>query len=790
MTDIVLLQLPFWSVDAPDLGISLLKSHLQENNISCATFDLNAHCFASRGEKYNEHWAMKNGYNFCMEKDSMLQYYKDNRLLMLYYMREINKLKPIIIGCSVKVTCRILTLLFLEDYRNLFPGQFHLLGGPEVAHFMNNNETLISYDYIDAICQDEGENAIVSYVNAIKNDSNKPINGLVYKKNNKVIYGKDSDYISKLDNLPFPDFSDSNLNHYSNPYALPTYTTRGCVNKCNYCSAIGFMTNDKYNFRLRSATRLYDEIVYMKDTYPSIQEFRMCDNISNSKIKNLNEFCDLMIDSGMNKKISWNLENAVIRKEMRKPLYEKLKKAGCTLLGYGMETPSKRLLDEVGKKLAVQKGVDLPAILQEGKDAGLVVSVNVMFGLPTETEEDFNFLCWFLVKYKDSFSMINPSLNFCEYYPGSAGHENPSEYNIDLSKGTLYWDSIDKNSSYLIRMERFEKFCKMAKKFKIDNLFDVQELPNKHKLLFDYYFICKDFDKAENEYRQINESDLTEEIKTKYKVIKTNNYDLLKELDWKDKLELKEYVTYDGGFIQTFLKHKISIIVDDIISKHEIKTHDNMPVYKNLLRKLGLILFATKYLESELNHTLLLIKDLDNIIESNLDNYNDANIDMKILISKLRGLNNLLDNKLNSTVIKYYLSITHMNYYFDILNKLQKQLLKLLEACNNKKPKQVDIKFNKNVTINNLYKAASIKNFKYSLRQNALSMLNVNKLRVKLLHHKQYDKRLISLCTCVELCEAKLQYFIETHLESTKYIAPEKKISGAKRKASVTAPLN
>ena len=51
----------------------------------------------------------------------------------------------------------------------------------------------------------------------------------------------------------------------------------------------------------------------------------MCDNISNSKIRNLEQFCDLMIESGMNKKVSWSLENAVIRKEMRKPLYNKLK---------------------------------------------------------------------------------------------------------------------------------------------------------------------------------------------------------------------------------------------------------------------------------------------------------------------------------------------------------------------------------------------------------------------------------------------------------------------------------
>ena len=66
---------------------------------------------------------------------------------------------------------------------------------------------------------------------------------------------------------------------------------------------------------------VYNEINYLKTKYPNLREVRKCDNISNSKIRNLEQFCDLMIESGMNKKVSWSLENAVIRNEMRKPLY-------------------------------------------------------------------------------------------------------------------------------------------------------------------------------------------------------------------------------------------------------------------------------------------------------------------------------------------------------------------------------------------------------------------------------------------------------------------------------------
>ena len=139
---------------------------------------------------------------------------------------------------------------------------------------------------------------------------------------------------------------------------------------------------------MRSAQRMFDEVVYLYNKFPEVEEFRMADNISNGKISALIEFCDLMMNSGMNKKVKWSLENAVIRKEMRKPFYEKMRKAGCNFITYGVETPAEHLLEKVGKTLALQKGVDLPAILKEGKQAGIDLTINIMIGLPGETEDN------------------------------------------------------------------------------------------------------------------------------------------------------------------------------------------------------------------------------------------------------------------------------------------------------------------------------------------------------------------------------------------------------------------
>ncbi len=610
--DIVLIQMPFWGVGCPPLGPALLKSFLAENDIKCKILDINAHAYNLGGKKYRFYWDMAQGYNYCMDQEAMYEYYKNNRAIFLEFMQRIRDLNPLVVACSCQCSSRILAEIFLEDLRNIFPGYIHMLGGPDVASFMKNTDSLLSRDYIDAVSQDEGENALLGFMKMVLNgQEGQAVPGFVYKHNGKVIRGPHAEFIKKLDSLPFPDFDDFEFSYYDQPNALPTYTTRGCVNKCNYCSAIGFMKT----FRVRSAERLFEEVKYQKAKYPNLNYLRMCDNISNSKIGELEKFCDMMIESGLNKEIEWNLENAVIRKEMRTPLYKKLKKAGCTLLGYGMETPSLRLLAEVGKNLC--KDVDIGAVLREGKKAGLYVSVNIMFGLPTETEDDFQYLIKFLVENKKSFSMVNPSLNFCEYYPGSAGHADPEKHGIDLAKGHLFWESLDGNSTYLKRMERFEEFCQLAKKFKLDNLFNVEELPNKHKLLFEYYFVSKEYDNAKIEYGLIKPEDRTEEIELKMHAIETGDFTPLEQQYVFP--PLVELLPYGDNFEETFI---LTSIKDNIESLEQLEVfrQTGLAGWKLKLRNIFHRIIGWKHINKKINATFQFQKLIDAKLRSSYGN--------------------------------------------------------------------------------------------------------------------------------------------------------------------------
>ena len=698
--DVVLLQLPLWAVGMPPLGLGLLKSFLEKNNVSCKIIDVNAHAYATKGKKYLQYWHLKNGYHYTSEHETMLKFYRDYRTLMLYYMDEIKKADPLIVGCSVYDTSRIFTEIFLKDLRKIYPGYKHVLGGSGVAHFMKNTEELLNQDYVDAVCQDEGEVSLLEYYKSIKNNTGLPVAGMVYKKNGKILNGTPSIYTGKLDTLPHPNFEDINLGYYPTR-TLPTYSSRGCVNKCNYCSAIGFMTNKRYPFRLRSAQRMFDEIVHLKNKFPELEEIRMSDNITNGKMSHLVEFCDLMIKSGLNKKIRWSMENAVVRKEMRKPVYEKLKKAGCTMIAYGMETPVKRLLKEVGKTLAVQKGVDLPAILREGKEAGIDIVINVMFGLPGETEEDFEYLMEFLRDNIKALNMVNPSLNFAEYYPGSSGHEDPDKIGVDLSKGTMMWDSKDGKNTYITRMKRFEKFCQLAKKYKIDNLFQIEELTNKHKLLFEYYYRSNDPKNAKIEYNKIEKKELTEEIKAKYKTITTGDTSYLEKFKENEKtsntdhagmynnlVKFEDYISYKDAPDDNFIRESLSNYVDDHV---KIKPYDReypIATWKHNIRKVTLVASGYNKLEYLIKDILLSMKKIDKELISwscsKIDGYHRP--ELIKAIDELSSFINKTDKAMNNFLYKPLNLFNRSHYYYVKINRMLQLFVDAIKIIDNEQP--------------------------------------------------------------------------------------------------------
>jgi len=598
MTEIVFVQMPFWGIGAPSLGAALLKSFLKERGVESKVLDVNIQAFLLRGAKYSEYWDAKNGWNHVNDADEMLSFYQDFQSLFSHYIDEIERLHPKIVGFTVYYSNIMVTKLFAAELKARCPAVKVIFGGPNVAYYMGNKAELLGSSYVDAVCLDEGEQAMLAYYEEVQHESGRALPGVAYKSNGKVIDGKPTEYIKKLDTLPFPDFSDFDLSLYGSGVQIPSYVSRGCVNKCIYCTERNFMQL----FRFRSAKRVLEEFEHISKTYPTVEYVRMCDSISNANTRMLEEFCDLMIEKKI--PLQWNLENAVIRKEMRTPLYKKLKKAGCTLLGYGLENPSERILKEIGKTLAI--GVDAEKVLKEGKKAGLYISVNVMFGLPGETEEDYVDLLNFLQKNRKSLSMVNPSINFCVFFPGSYGYHDPEKYGLDMTNGPDFWRTKDNKNTFPIRLERFEKFVAEAKRLKLDNLFNTSEVPNKHQLLFRYYATVRDKKNALGYYQKIPHEDLTNGL--------IGIHDsLVNDLEFKEYDPISDFCNsveaYAGNKDRVY--ESLNWMIDNLINTRIFSINDwtrEVHPIKYHIRKLAHKVIGLHQIESRINSVISLLK--------------------------------------------------------------------------------------------------------------------------------------------------------------------------------------
>lgn len=229
--------------------------------------------------------------------------------------------------------------------------------------------------------------------------------------------------------------------------------------------------------------------------FPQVNYFYFSGSLVNGDMTALETFCDLVITNRL--KIQW-AGQAIIRPEMSKELLKKLKASGCVWLSYGIESGSQRVLDKMNKRFSLQVA---SRVLQDTKDAGVASQVNFMFGLPTETLDDFGQTLEFFKYNRKYMDTILASQSFCVIDKGTYLYNRPKEFAIKGKKHHLYWESNSGENNYPERFRRYEEFCQLALSLGIPETSGVLKVkPDKWQLLGDYYFYKRDYKLAIENY--------------------------------------------------------------------------------------------------------------------------------------------------------------------------------------------------------------------------------------------------------------------------------------------------
>jgi anaerobic magnesium-protoporphyrin IX monomethyl ester cyclase len=304
--------------------------------------------------------------------------------------------------------------------KNIIPTKI-VLGG---IHPTIDPENAIKAKSIDMLIIGEGEKTIKELAEFIeKNETDfSKINGLVYKKENKIIINNPREMIQNLDELPFPARHLFGSRKYTYPDALyeqsfPIFTSRGCPGQCTYCCSKQIFCG---KFRYRSAKNIVDEIEYLIKKYGA-KEIHMWDDcftlIKNRVFEVRNEFIKRKI------KIKVAFPNG-LRVDMVDPeILKALKEMGTYSIAFGVESGNQDILNKIKKGTKIEQIIKA---FKETKKLGIEIWGFFMIGLPGETKETIMDTINFAIK-------LNPDIakfHILKPYPGSEAYHDLLKQNL------------------------------------------------------------------------------------------------------------------------------------------------------------------------------------------------------------------------------------------------------------------------------------------------------------------------------------------------------------------------
>ncbi len=112
-----------------------------------------------------------------------------------------------------------------------------------------------------------------------------------------------------------------------------------------------------------------------------------------------------------------------------KPLLATLQRSGCRVLMWGLESANQRVLDLMDKGTRVEH---VEEVIQRAGNAGIMNLVFVLFGFPTETEEEFLNTIHFLKNNQPSIHAL--SMGTFVLTEGSRIHKHPEDFSIIIQQ--------------------------------------------------------------------------------------------------------------------------------------------------------------------------------------------------------------------------------------------------------------------------------------------------------------------------------------------------------------------
>jgi radical SAM superfamily enzyme YgiQ (UPF0313 family) len=213
--------------------------------------------------------------------------------------------------------------------------------------------------------------------------------GLTWRRpDGEIVRNPSRGFIRDLDALPFPARHLTRNALYVRPDTGEPQTTivtnRGCPHRCTYCLAnqVAGLAN-----RYRSVENVLAEIRECVERH-GITSFLFRSDLFTQNAPWVRRLCAAILDAGL--RVSWACNARVDTVDAETLRW--MKRAGCWLVAFGVESGDQTALDRVQKNATVAEAHRAVGLC---RDAGIKSSVYLLMGLPWDTRESIEALIAF-----------------------------------------------------------------------------------------------------------------------------------------------------------------------------------------------------------------------------------------------------------------------------------------------------------------------------------------------------------------------------------------------------------
>jgi len=448
---ILLLHPPLWTLKSPPLNVPYLAAVCRRAGHEVLAIDANAEWFRASDVEIRRFWERTDQFRW-ESPDAFAESVQPSVVepLLPGLMERCVEFSPQLVGVSTN--SRQLTTVLGRAFSDALPGVPLVIGGQTCFPGFHGRDHLES-GLFEAVVYGEGEATFLELADRLANRRDLAgTAGTLALRDGEVVDGGPRAPIADLDALPFPDFSDLDLDHYTEqmvpPFApsgwLTLLSSRGCTGTCDFCLQRVIWA---CGFRQRSSASVLAEMDHGNELY-GCTKFHFNDLALNNHRRQLMAMCDELVSRGS--PYIWG-GNGNIHRHMDAAYARRIHAAGCRFLTFGIESASDTVLRAMGKRYTA---VQMADTLRGLNDAGIRVFTNLVIGHPAEGPTEFDETVEFMRRNADAFREP-PSSSLCLIQRGTPLHDQRDEYGVFVNGGdSAGWYALDGSSDLDERRRR------------------------------------------------------------------------------------------------------------------------------------------------------------------------------------------------------------------------------------------------------------------------------------------------------------------------------------------------